>query len=79
MEHEIMMNTKKTKYNLLQVIVRIIPIQVRSAPWNCLLENCLGVMHGLLFALSVVATQYLLTRFLMEPWVKQVTGNVSSG
>lgn len=54
-----MMNTKKTKYNLLQVIVRIIPIQVRSAPWNCLLENCLGVMHGLLFALSVVATQYL--------------------
>ncbi len=53
------MKTKKTKYNLFQVIIRIIPIQVRSAPWNCLLENCLGVMHGLLFALSVVATQYL--------------------
>lgn len=59
MEHETMVNTKKAKYNLLHVIVRIIPIQVRSAPWNCLLENCLGVMHGLLFALSVTATQYL--------------------
>ena len=53
------MNTKGEKYHLLQVIVRIIPIQVKSAPWNCLLENCLGVMHGILFALSVAATQYL--------------------
>lgn len=53
------MNTKKTKYNLLQVIVRIIPIQVRSAPWNCLLENCLAIVNGLSFALAVVATQYL--------------------
>jgi len=52
------MNTK-TKYHLLQVIKRIIPIQVGTAPWNCLLENCLGVMHGLSFALSVAATQYL--------------------
>lgn len=50
---------QKTKYHLLQVIVRIIPIQVRSAPWNCLLENALAVMNGLSFALSVVATQYL--------------------
>lgn len=53
------MNTKGTKYNLLQVIVRIIPIQVKSAPWNCLIENCLAVMNGLSFALTVVATQYL--------------------
>lgn len=53
------MNIKKRKYHLLQVIVRIIPIQVKSAPWNCLLENCLAVMNGLSFALSVVATQYL--------------------
>lgn len=53
------MDTKKPKYNLLQVIMRIIPIQLRTAPWNCLLENCLGVMHGLAFALSMVATQYL--------------------
>lgn len=53
------MKEKKKKYNLLQVIVRIIPIQVKTAPWNCLLENCLGVMHGLAFAMSVVATQYL--------------------
>lgn len=54
-----MTNAKKEKYNLLQVIVKILPIQVRSVPWNCLLENCLGVVHGLLFALSVVATQHL--------------------
>lgn len=53
------MNAKKTNYNLLQVIVRIIPIQVSAAPWNCLLENCLAVMHGISFALTVVATQYL--------------------
>ena len=53
------MNTRKAKYNLLQVIARIIPIQVKSAPWNCLLENCLAVMNGLSFALTVVATQYL--------------------
>jgi ATP-binding cassette subfamily B protein len=50
---------KKVKYSLLQVIARIIPIQVKSAPWNCLIENCLGVMHGVAFALSVVATQHL--------------------
>ena len=53
------MNAKKTKYNLLQVIVRIIPIQVSAAPWNCLIENCLAVMHGISFAMAVVATQYL--------------------
>lgn len=56
MKHDI---TKKTKYHLLQVIARIIPIQIRSAPWNCLIENCLGVMHGLAFSLSVAATQRL--------------------
>ena len=52
-------NTKKTKYHLLQVIMRILPIQIKSAPLNCLIENCLAVMNGLSFALSVVATQYL--------------------
>lgn len=53
------MSTKKVTYNVWQVIVRIIPIQIKSAPWNCLLENCLAVMNGLSFVLSVVATQYL--------------------
>lgn len=53
------MKTTKTKYHLLQVIARIIPIQVKSAPLNCLLENCLAVMNGLSFAMAVVATQYL--------------------
>lgn len=41
------------------MIIKIIPIQIRSAPWNCLLENCLGILHGLAFAMSVVATRYL--------------------
>lgn len=53
------MKTKQAKYNLLWVIARIISVQVRSAPWNCLIENCLGVLHGLSFALSVVVTQKL--------------------
>ena len=53
------MKTEKKKYHLLQVIARIIPIQVKSAPFNCLLENCLAVMNGLSFALAVVATQRL--------------------
>ena len=53
------MSTKKITYNLWQVIVRIIPIQIKSAPWNCLLENGLAVINGLSFALSVIATQYL--------------------
>lgn len=59
MKRCIIKNRKKTEYHLLQVIVRIIPIQIRSAPWNCLLENCLAVMNGLSFALSVAATQHL--------------------
>lgn len=41
------------------MIARIIPIQFRTAPWNCLLENGLAIMNGLSFALAVVATQYL--------------------
>ena len=52
------MRTEK-KYSLLQVILRIIPIQFKSAPWNCLIENSLGVMNGLSFALTVAATQRL--------------------
>ena len=59
MKVDMAMNMKKEKYHLLQVIARIIPIQAGAAPWNCLLENCLAVMNGLSFALSVVATQYL--------------------
>lgn len=53
------MSAEKKKYNLLKVILRIIPIQFKSAPWNCLIENTLAVMNGLSFVLTVVATQHL--------------------
>lgn len=53
------MNTETKKYSLLKVILRIIPIQFKSAPWNCLLENTLGIMNGLSFTLTVAATQKL--------------------
>lgn len=53
------MSEEKKKYNLLKVILRIIPIQFKSAPWNCVIENTLAVMNGLSFVLTVVATQHL--------------------
>ena len=53
------MSAEKKKYNLVTVILRIIPIQFKSAPWNCLIENTLGIMNGLSFTLAVVATQRL--------------------
>lgn len=59
MKHRSINQPNKKNYHLLQVIVRIIPIQVKAAPWNCLLENILAVMNGLSFALAVAATQYL--------------------
>ncbi len=59
MKRCILTDSEKKEYNLFQVIVKIIPIQIRSAPWNCLFENCLGILHGLAFAMSIVATQYL--------------------
>jgi ATP-binding cassette subfamily B protein len=53
------MSEEKKNYNLLQVIVKIIPIQFRSAPLHCLNENLLGMVHGISFVLTVVATQQL--------------------
>ena len=53
------MSAENKKYNLVTVILRIIHIQFKSAPWNCLIENTLGIMNGLSFTLAVVATQRL--------------------
>lgn len=53
------MNAEKKNYTFFQVITRIIPIQFQAAPFNCILENLLAVMHGLSFYLTVVATQHL--------------------
>lgn len=53
------MSTEKKKYHLIKVILRIIPIQFKSAPKNCLIENTLGIMNGLSFSMTVVATQHL--------------------
>ena len=53
------MNEEKKNYTFFEVIARIIPIQFQSAPFNCILENLLAVIHGLSFSLTVVATQHL--------------------
>ena len=53
------MNTEKKKDTFFQVITRIIPMQFQAAPFNCILENILAVIHGLSFSLTVVATQHL--------------------
>ena len=46
------MSAGKKKYNLLTVILRVIPIQFRSVSCNCLTENTLGIMNGMSFALT---------------------------
>lgn len=53
------MSVEKKKYTIFKVILRIIPIQFKTVPWNCLIENTLAIMNGLSFSLAVVATQYL--------------------
>ena len=53
------MSGEKKKYSLLKVVLKMIPIQFKSAPWNCIIENFLGVLNGLSFSLAVVATQHL--------------------
>ncbi len=58
------MNTKKKNDTFFQVITRVIPMQFQAAPFNCILENILAVMHGLSFSLTVVATQHLFDTIL---------------
>jgi ATP-binding cassette subfamily B protein len=53
------MSAEKMKYPFFKVILRIIPIQFKTAPWNCIVENLLAIIHGLSFSLAVVATQHL--------------------
>jgi len=53
------MSVEKKKYSFFNIILRIIPIQFKTAPWDCVVENALAIMNGLSFSLAVVATQYL--------------------
>lgn len=53
------MSVEKKTYPLFKIILRIIPIQFKTAPWNCIVENSLAIIHGLSFSLAVIATQYL--------------------
>lgn len=53
------MNEEKKNYTFFKVIGRIIPLEFQTAPFNCILENLLAVMHGLSFSLTVIATQHL--------------------
>ena len=68
------MSQKKTTYLFFKTILRIIPIQFKSAPWNCILENSLGIIHGLSYSLTVIATQNL-----FDTISNAATGNADFG
>ena len=53
------MSTEKKKYPFLKTMLRVIPIQYKSTPWHCAINNCIGIFHGLSFSLAVIATQNL--------------------
>ena len=53
------MIVQKKNYTICKIILRIIPVQFKTVPWNCLIENMLAIMNGLSFSLAVIATQHL--------------------
>jgi ATP-binding cassette subfamily B protein len=53
------MTAEKKKNTFFKVLLRIVSVQFKTAPWNCLIENMLAIINGLSFSLAVVATQYL--------------------
>lgn len=53
------MSAEKKKYPFFKTLLRILPIQFKIAPWDGIVENLLAIVHGLSFALAVVATQRL--------------------
>ena len=68
------MSEQKTKYPFFKILLRIIPIQFKSAPWNCIIENTLAIVHGASLSLSVIATQYL-----FDAITNAATGNAGFG
>ncbi|QNU66226.1 ABC transporter ATP-binding protein [Ruminiclostridium herbifermentans] len=53
------MNIEEKKYSYVKTILRGMPLQFKSAPWNFLIDNLLSVTNGILLTLIVVATQNL--------------------
>jgi len=55
-------NTKvkeKSKVSFFKILIRILPISYKATPWHNTCSNLLGIIHGLSFTLSIIATQYL--------------------
>jgi len=56
---DISKESKESKGFLAKTILRIIPISYKATPWHSTFNNLIGIVHGLSFAVSVIATQYL--------------------
>jgi len=50
---------EKKTYPFVKTMLRVIPLSYKSTPLHNLFSNLTGIIHGMSFALSVVATQYL--------------------
>jgi ATP-binding cassette subfamily B protein len=51
--------SESKRYPFAGVMVRIIPLSFKSAPWHSICAFTLGITHGVSFSLTVIATQYL--------------------
>ncbi|MCL2821174.1 MAG: ABC transporter ATP-binding protein/permease [Oscillospiraceae bacterium] len=51
--------TKKEKTSVLKTWIRIIPISYKATPLDNTINNIMALVHGGLFAVTVIATQYL--------------------
>jgi ATP-binding cassette subfamily B protein len=51
------MNEKK--YSFIKTMLRIIPLSFKSVPWHSICCFIVGIIHGICFSLTVIATQYL--------------------
>jgi len=52
-------NKEKKSPPYFRILLRIMPIQFKTTPGHDMINLVLGIVHGLSFALSVIATQYL--------------------
>ena len=52
-------HSETKKYSFFKILAKIIPLLFKTMPLNFAIENIGAVFHGLSFALSVMATQFL--------------------
>jgi len=50
---------EKRKVSFFKTLIRTIPMTYKATPWHNIINYVIGTVHGLSFALSVIATQYL--------------------